>query len=235
MTEMRGFVFALIFIIVFAGLLSSVPVDLFGSGETPDTITPIDPSLISGFDDYENWSAISYVGSPVAEYAYDDLGGYDWIAQYAVSGYFYIGSKSTFLGIWFGLLDYVRFKSPDGIDKGTSLSFAEIDADASDGSVRYLMHYDEFGTSAGTFVIYWNSTLYTDSEDAFDNDELYFIHGMGFAEGATNNIGLLLISLLLLQLPDVPILLNLLLATPIWACIVFVLWYVIKEMIPFLG
>ena len=47
MSEYKGFVFAIIFIIIFAGLLASVPVDLQGQGTDPDILTPVDPALVS--------------------------------------------------------------------------------------------------------------------------------------------------------------------------------------------
>jgi len=40
---------------------------------------------------------------------------------------------------------------------------------------------------------------------------------------------------LFFQLPDVPFLINLLLATPLWACIIYLIWWFIISMIPFLG
>ena len=76
-------------------------------------------------------------------------------------------------------------------------------------------------------------TEYEDPEDAWDNDVLILLHGLGIEDTATANIGALIISLLLLQLPEVPTLINIFIAVPIWACIVYVIWYIIKEMIPF--
>ena len=46
---MRGFVFALSFIVIFAALIASIPVDLQGQGETPDVFIPIDTT---GFSNY---------------------------------------------------------------------------------------------------------------------------------------------------------------------------------------
>ena len=88
-------------------------------------------------------------------------------------------------------------------------------------------------SAAGALVLYWNTTTYATSSDAWDNDDLYMLHGVGIESTATNDIGALIISLLLLRLPEVPPLVNVLLAVPIWACIIYVLWFIIKEMIPF--
>jgi hypothetical protein len=145
-----------------------------------------------------------------------------------------LASKIKFLGVaWFGAFDYCTFKAPSGIDRGTQLYFDAIDADAEDGTVRYSLTFTESGDSAGSLVVYWNMTKYSNVTEAWANDEAYLIHGIGFQESATTNIGALIISLLFLQLPDVPVLINLFIAVPVWACIVFVIWYIVKEMIPF--
>ena len=74
MSEYRGFLFAIIFIIIFAGLLASVPVDLYGQGNNPDIITPIDPALITDFSDTESFQKSNFTDNI---YWYPNiLGGY---------------------------------------------------------------------------------------------------------------------------------------------------------------
>lgn len=237
MAEMRGFIFALIFIVVFAGLLSATPTGLLGLGETPENLTPLDPSIISGYSDTENYSTAVF--TPIAlgyEYVYPELlGGYEYIIRTVGDvDYFYLGSKVLIGGVlWLGTLAYVEFVSPSGENYGINLDVDDIDNDMDNGTVTYTLFYQDSGASAGGLSIYYNASLYSDIDDAWDNNALYFLHGVGLAESATANIGSLLVSLLLLQLPDVPVLLNLLIATPIWACIIYVLWFIIKEMIPF--
>jgi hypothetical protein len=95
------------------------------------------------------------------------------------------------------------------------------------------MILDVSGNSAGFLVAYWNTTTYSTAVLAWNADELYFIHGIGIDTSATANIGALLVGLLTLSIPEVPVLVNVFLAVPVWACIIYVLWYVVKEMIPF--
>ena len=233
-SEQRGFVFAVTFIIMFATLLATIPVDLQGQGNSGSAVMPIDPNLLSDFTDTANFSTPAFVPwLTLLVYTYDDFGGKDWICgtdeiQFDLNAKILAGGV-----IWLGQLEPMRFISPTGIDSSLSITFDEIDADAEEGTVRYNLISTVTGRSAGGFLVYWNTTTYTDSFDAWDNDNLYFLHGIGIGETATANIGSLIISLLLLQLPDVPLLVNLLIATPIWACIIFVLWFIIKEMIPF--
>ena len=230
--EMRGFVFSLIFIIVFATLLSSVPAGLQGTGASPDMVVPVDPSLITGFSEIENYTKDAYTAG-VYEYP-TPLGGRDWIAGHNEVVELFLFAKIKILGfLWLGAVDQCKFISSEGVDRGETLTLTEMDTDDTDGSHRYDLKYVDSGDSAGKLVVYWNVTLYPAILDAWNAGDLHLLHGMGIEDTATNNIGALIVSLLLLQLPGVPVLVNMFLAVPIWACIIFVLWFIIKEMIPF--
>jgi hypothetical protein len=214
---------------IFGLLLATIPVGLQGPGETPDMVTPVDANLLTDFTDsvYFNRASFSFW-----TYSYD-LGGRSWICETDDSG-FNLGAKILLGGVlWLGGLDICKFISPDRVDRGVYLTIAEIQEDASDGSVRYSLQYSASGNSAGGFVAYWNTTTYATAAIAWPANGLYLLHGVGIETTATANIGALLVSLLLLQLPDVPLLVNVLLAVPIWAGVVFIIWYIIKEMIPF--
>ncbi len=233
-SEQRGFVFSVVFIIIFGTLLSSIPAGLQGSGEDPDTVIPIDPSILTGFAETEDYYPDNFTwGGALYYYDYDALGGRDWRCQTDDTSFLTLGAKVYWIFLWFGTLDFCKFEAPSGQDRGTQLDFAEIDADAEDGTVSYSLVLTDSGNTAGSLVIYWNTTEYSSVDDAWDNDEAYLLHGVGFENTATTNIGILLVSLLFLQLPEVPTLINIFLAVPIWACIIYVLWFVIKEMIPF--
>ena len=231
--EMRGFVFSIVFIIVFSTLLSSIPVGLQGIGASPDTVVPIDPNLVTGFSDTENYTpAVLPTPPPIETYSYS-LGSRDWVAGIDLTS-LYIFAKVLVWGfLWLGQTDNCKFIAPSGTDRGNALALSEIEADDEEGAVRYSMQFIESGDSAGSLVIYWNITEYPVFQDAWDAEEVYLLHGVGIDTSATTNIGALIVSLLFLQLPGVPVLINMFLAVPIWACIVFVLWFIIKEMIPF--
>jgi len=234
-SEQRSFIFAVTFIVIFSVLLSTIPTDLQGAGAEPDMLIPIDPSLVTGFSESETYTYDNFTYYPVGDYAmYEyDLNSRTW-RVYQIASYFALSAKVLLGGfLWLGQMDAVNFISTDGIDRGDELTFTEIEADADDGTIRYNLQYVTGGTSAGGFVVYWNTTTYATAILAWNDEALYFIHGFGVQDTASMNIGSLLISLLLLQLPDVPLLVNILLVTPIWASIIFVLWYIIKEMIPF--
>jgi len=240
-SEQYGFVVAVSFIILFSVLLATVPADFQGPEETPDMITPLDPSIITGFSDSVDYEKANFtINGLLYYYAYPAVfAGREWVMFHAGSEFF-LGAKIIYGGIlWLGQYEFVKFTSSAGANRGDHLSFAEMNADATDGVIRYELQYVDAGTSAGGFVVYWNSSVYADSEDAWTlgnsalHETLYLLHGVGIQETANTNIGSLLISLLFLQIPEVPLLVNILLVTPLWASIIFVLWYVIKEMIPF--
>lgn len=227
-SEMKGFMFCVLYIIVFSAILSTVPAGLYGQGETAETIVPIDPSLVTGFAESQEIHRDNYTGG-IFEYT---MNSRQWISESTASVVALVAKKLVF-GFWLGGLDICDFINPDNTNRGLTLAWTEITADAENGAVRYNLQFDN-GDAAGYFVCYWNSTAYDNATQAWNNYELYFIHGIGFDTSATNNIGALLVSVLTLQVPEVPTLLGTLLAGPMWVCIIFVLWYVIKEMIPFL-
>jgi hypothetical protein len=231
MAEMKMFVFAIVFIIVFSGLLVSVPTDLYGLGTTPSVLTPVDPALISGFDDYEAWNMTEL--SAYDNYQYYAFNGRDWLFSY-YAGTVQLGAKIVYGGfLWFGQLDSCEFISNAGVNRGGVLSYEDIDSDANNGSVRYDLRYIIDGADAGGFVIYWNITAYASVYDAFVADKVNFLHGVGIGSNARMDIGSLLLGLLLLQLPDCPLLINLLLATPLYAAVIYLIWFIIKETLPF--
>ena len=230
-SEQRGFVFAVTFIVIFSVLLSTIPADLQGQGKTPDMVTPLDPSIITGFSEGEDYTRTDFDGLGVYTYT---KAGRDWLCVTNQTA-FEVSAKILIFGVlWLGAIDACEFITSDGIDRGQTLTLDEITTDAEDGIIQYLVKFTGTGGSAGGFVVYWNTTTYANPSDAWTGDELYLLHGFGIQETATADIGALLVSLLFLQLPDVPLLVNVLLVTPIWASIIYILWFIIKEMIPFL-
>lgn len=230
-SEQQGFVFAVVFMIVFSTLLSTMPVGLLGEEETPENLTPLNPAILTDFTDYENYTKSAF--SPLT-YEYS-LGGRDWFVGYSL-GTFLLGAKVFWWIFWFGQLDSVKFNTYTGNDRGTGISFDEIAEDAEEGQVRYSLTFTSDGNNAGGFVIYWNSTEYETPEEAWNDDELYLLHGVGIDSTITStNILGLLFSLLFLRLPDVPITIGILLAVGPWASIIYIIWFIIVNMIPFLG
>lgn len=228
-SEQKGFIVGVTFIIIFAGLIASIPNDLQGPEQIPNLGTPIDPSLVTDFEEFEDWNMTDIVANV---YSYNLNARAWWFGYYA--GTIQLGAKVYFGGLlWFGQLDSCEFISSDGTNRGGVLTSIEIDEDATEGSVRYEMRYIIDGTSSGGFIVYWDIDSYDTSLDAMIADDCYFLHGVGIVSSSTMDATTLIISLLLFQLPDVPILVNLLIATPVYASFVFIFWFIIKETFPF--
>jgi hypothetical protein len=234
MSEQRTFVFSVTFIIIFAALVGSIPVDFQGQGATVETVIPVNPNLLSDFADTEEFDKTDFsVGVGSLYYVYDVAVGGTTFECVLIDDDFYVGAHTLFVGIWLGGISWINFISDNGTNHGLTVSFSDLDIDAEDGVVRYALQYEDTGNSAGGFIFYWNTTTYSDSSDAWDSSELYLLHGIGFT--ANTDIASLLLSLMFLQLPEVPTLVNVLLATPVWAATIYVLWFIIKSMIPLLG
>lgn len=233
-TEQFGFVFAVTYLLVFTALLGLIPLDLQGSELTPDTIIPVDPVLVSGFSESQTINKTDMTTLYLTSFQYT-LGDFDFIALYdpGTPTTIHIVAKSYWLGyLWFGDVDPAILTRPDGSQVG-GISTTQIDSDATDGTIRYVMQLYYSGNSAGSLVIYWNTTAYATSQLAWDAGELYLLHGWGIGDSATANIGMLLIGLLTFTLPNVPTAIQVLFGAPYWASIVYILWFIFKEMIPF--
>jgi hypothetical protein len=229
MAEQRTFIFSVVFIILFSTILVTMPADLQGGGASGDTVTPINPNFVNDFTASEQYNKSFFSGFPILYYVYT-IAPTTFECGFSTN-LFLLNAHVLFYGLWLGAKDYVTFIAEDGSDRDTTLSFTEIDADAEEGVVRYNLFYETAGTSAGGLVLWWNSTTYATSSLAWTAGALEFLHGVGFTPNS--DIVSLLVSLLFLQLPDCPVLINVLLATPIWACVVFLIWFIIKESLPF--
>jgi len=233
--EMRGVVFAISYILIFSAFVSSIPVDLQGQGSFDDELTPINPNLLIDFSDLEQYFKGNFTGILTLSYVYDlPVGGttYDCLFS-TVTDEFALGAHIIVLGVWLGGIEFLSFKNENGTDRGTLLSFTDIDNDAVEGTSRYTLTYEDTGNSGGGFIFYWNETTYSSSEDAWTADELYLLHGVGIE--VNTNIANLLLSLIFLQVPDMPILLNVIIIGPLWANIAYLAWWLITKSLPLIG
>ena len=228
--------FAVSFIVIFSAIVSTIPADLQGQGAEPiDTVIPINPTLLTDFAHTKQFDRTDFIVIYGLDYYTYEIvaGSTTFETQFDQTDSFSVGAHTLWVGIWLGGYDWANFINDNGTNYGTSVSFSDIDNDAENGVVRYTLTYETSGASAGGFIFSWNTTTYSNPSDAWDSTELYLIHGIGIT--ADTNIAGLLLSLLFLQLPAVPFLVNIILVTPLWACIIYVTWFIIKSMIPLLG
>lgn len=229
-SERASFVFVVSFLIIFTGFLAAMPVDLQGHDESPVALLPIDPALLTDFASTAEFDKTDFSGVTLLTYAYD-LGGYHWLAAFSVATTEFAIERKVLWGglIWFGAIENTAFFLPNGTSRGETVDFNQIDADATDGAVRYNLKFTDNGNDAGGFIFYWNTTAYASSLNAWSNNKLYLVHGMGISSASATNIFALLLGLMFFQVPGIPTIVNLFIATFIWVSIAFLFWYVIKE------
>ena len=222
-SEQYGFVVAVVFLLIFSAMVSTMPAGLSGSSGTPQEIGNISPSLTGDFTSKAWWKKSNYTGSPIASWSYD-LNDLHWSTFHSATGYFYVAAKDYIGGVlWLGGYWYCDFQAPDGTNRGSTLTLSQIDADSNEGSVSYSMMFHANGKSAGTFVVGWNASVYSSASDAWTAGAITFVHGVGFNDKSTNNIGALIVGLLTFSVPDIPVLVGLFLGAALWANIFFVL------------
>lgn len=227
MAELRGFVFAVMFLLVYSALLSGIPAGFTPTTHEDPALPGLDPTLLTGFSNFESYNRSMFLGGWIY-YDYSLDNGY-WRVNH-IDDDFWIGQKILIFGLWFGALDYYTFLGPNSESRGSSLSFTEIDNDAVNGTVRYTGSNDG---GAGIVILSWNSTLYSGSSNAWDNDELNILHGIGISSSAPTNVLSLLLGLMFLQLPDIPLLIQVMIVSPVYASVIYLAWFIIKEVIPF--
>ena len=235
MGEYRMFVFAVTFIVIFSVLVSTIPADFQGLGEDGDNLTPVDPTLVFGFANTESYCKANFTGAPLT-YAYS-LNARDWLAfADNTLSTFSLGAKVYVGPLWLGGFQIVQFINPNGTNRGTSLTATEINADDDDGQVKYDLVFEDNGNSAGGFVIYWNTTEHASAVDAWSEGDstlcLWMMHGTGLQDNSIDAVSLLF-QLITFSLPNVPLLINVLVSTPLVVAIAYVIWFFIKESLPF--
>lgn len=235
MAEIRPFVFCVTFILIMATLVGSIPTGFSGSGTDPDLVIPVDASLITGFAETKSYCKANFTGLPIT-YAYN-LNGRDWLAfSDGTLSTFSMGAKVYIGGVlWLGGFQICTFVNVNGTNRGTSLSATEIATDANDGQVRYDLLFPN-GNTAGGLVAYWNTTANANPSNAWSEADstkcLWFMHGTGVSENSIDIVKVLL-QVLTFSLPNVPLLVNALISTSLWSAVIFIVWFLVKESLPF--
>lgn len=236
MAERTGFIFAITFIVLLSTVLATMPAALSGGGETATELQGIDPDLLTDFASTTGQltrTDFSITGSTY--YKFYDLGGHSWTVLYGASFGFAVSRKILWVaGLWFGAYQDTNFYNENGTSRGEYLTMAEIELDSSEGVVRYDLQYIDNANDAGGAIFYWNTTAFATASDAWTGDGLSFIHGMGIDTTASGNVFTLLVQLLTFSLPSVPPLIGVIIGLPVWANVVYLIWFIIKESLPFL-
>ena len=225
MAEMKTFAFVVSFLLIYSAFLSTVPPGLLTETYENPIIADVNPQLLVGFDESVQYNSTSYTGN---YYGYS-LGGYEWASWESTTSY-KMGVKAIVWAIWVStaLNDFVN---EAGENRGTELTFVEMQEDSDNGTVRYDA-VNRFVSSG--VVFYWNTNDYATAALAWDADALQVIHGIGASVESPQNALSLVLGMLTFSIPGIPFLLQVLLSSPIYASILYLVWFFIKEVIPFL-
>lgn len=214
------------FLLIYSAFLGTIPVGFLPSTYSNPTITPVDPQLTTGFSTYVVSNSTNFTLG-LCDYS---MGGFDWHSVASAVG-FGLGVKIYTLGIFWLTTDWVIFTTKTGQSRGDWLTWAYVYADAVNGTA----YYTAVCSSASSAVVFsWNNTAYTYPWNAWGNDSLYIIHGMGASDYAPQSALSLVFGMLTFSLPGIPVLLQVILSAPIYVSILYLIWFFIKEVIPFL-
>ncbi len=222
MAEMKTFAFAVSFLLIYSAFLSTVPPGLLTDTYENPILSNLDPQLLVGFDSSVQYNSTTYT----ANYYSYELGGYEWATWESVTSY-KLGVKAIVFGIWIDTAINWFINSEEEY-RGTELTFVIMQEDSTNGTVRYTTS-NRFVTSA--VVFYWNTNDYTYAWEAWGNDSLQVVHGIGASAEAPQNALSLVLGMLSFSIPGIPFLLQVLLSSPIYASIMYLIWFLIKEVI----
>ena len=123
--------------------------------------------------------------------------------------------------IWFPADHWMDWTNSQGVDRGDTLTYDELNADlAGTNQARYRVYCDH--TTYYTYIGF-NDTAYSDLEDAWDFGGVTAFFGVQFDDENTGfNAMNLIASILFFQMPEIHIAINLLIAIPIWIAIGYI-------------
>ena len=137
--------------------------------ETPE-LADIDPQLIVGFENFVTMNSTNFTAGAV-DYGF---GGHLWTAV-EMPGLITVLYR-TIMFLIIPVYTPVTFTFEGGFDRGTELTWVQIQTDSEDGMTRYTAKCPQV-TSGLVFM--WNTTDYEYAWDAWGNDSLVIIHGVG--------------------------------------------------------
>ena len=194
------------FLLIYSALLGTIPAGFMtATYETPE-LADIDPQLIVGFENYVMYNSTNFTAGGL-DY---EFGGHLWttISADGTITLFY----RTILLLIIPVYTPVTYSFEGGYDRGDSLTWVTINEDSEDGIARYSVKCPQV-TSGLVFM--WNTTDYEYAWDAWGNDSLMIVHGVGAdVANAPLDVLSLLFAMLTYSVADIPPLLQVFLNSP---------------------
>lgn len=205
--------FSLLFVIIVSLMPAGLVTENYGdfSTEPPTYFSGIELGAYAETTNFSLTDAV-FTNEIVGGRYYDfDLGGRTWYMFIDSQRSYIVFGIRTYTFLFLTSRDPLIFKNVEGIDRGTSLTIGEMNQDFT-GNEGYLTYrvYLERDTSIGCEVnLGFNTTLYASPQDAYENDGLRVLVGMGYDDTNTAlNIWSFIGALLYFSFPNVHPLVN---------------------------
>lgn len=223
----RYFVFAVIVVGLFAGLVQLMPSE-FMSASRKEVVTPVNvwegaELFLSNITDAANFTATLGSGGDVTLTTIEVDFGWNWYTWDDDYMYFMI----NYAGWW--IFDNYEYVTPYPQTRET---VAE-NFDTSDNSSRTIMHSKQYEFEV---TFYYNETAYANITDAWDNGDVNVYVGVGNEDTASSmGAWAVISSILFFSNPDIHPMINFVIAIPLWAMIAITIYTLFLKLIPFLG
>lgn len=237
-SEYRGLITVVTFLGIFVVLLQLIPYQFFTAGEQREVDVPdelFEVIDIYAFAEANYW----YLNDSAPEWWFDnqyrywsiDLGGWD------IDFYFKKPGESVLNYCWFVHIWTEWFIWPSdhrltiytktGVSQGDSLTLEEI------GTTNPVAFKGKCDHTTYHFSLGYNSTSYSSFETAWDAGEVALFVGVNFDDVNTSyNAFDLIGTLLFFAFPvETPLMIKIILAIPIWACVSYLIFIFILRAI----
>jgi hypothetical protein len=243
-TEFKQIIVPVMFILFFSLLAGSIPSAMFVT-ETEGYQVNV-PEYFRGLDvgSYATTHNFTVDDATFDLYTYQfqhydyDIGNRYYRATTNIyRGQLQIGIR-TYVLIFLFSVDYLRWRSPEGLDRGTDLTGSEMNLDYSEDEnwIKYRLSLDSDPTVGFDALIGFNNSLYSSPKEALEADALTVFIGFGIDDLYTSlNVWAIMGEVMTFRNPDIPFPLNLVIPSLIWVMFGYAMLIIVTKLIPGLG
>lgn len=249
--ELRNLLYCAGVIVCLGLLFSAIPSAIVAPLTTTPTVPGMVPTIeLSTFAEtdsvVDNYTYFTDGGDDYRYYSFS-LGGKSWVARINndsvgpayTAKWLQVGIKRTFLGFWVNT-DWLTFANGSGYSRGNNLTLSEMNIDDNQpptSYVKYNLAFLENPVDSLTLYISSLDETYYDASNAFERRSAYLIFGFGVSNETVDLGGGLgfFLSLLTFQTPSVHPWVNVLAWVVIGVPIAYVVFELLRSLIPFLS
>lgn len=233
--------------LLFSAIPSAVISPLTTTPTVPGMVPTVELSVFAETDDTINNYTFFTDGEDGYRYYSFTLGGKSWVARINndsvgpayTAKWLQVGVKRTFLGLWVNT-DWLLFMNASGYSRGDNLTVTEMNIDDNmppTSYVKYQLAFEENPADSLTLFVSAYDETYYDASNAFERRVAYLIFGYGVSNETVDlgsGLGFFL-SLLTFQTPNIHPWINILAWVIIGVPISYVIFELLRSLIPFLS